>query len=97
MKKYIVTATFEWEESLMALIPEHRAVIDALIKAGSIESYAVSMEVQTTWITMNAENKADVHRMLRRSPLHAHWTSIEVSELMIWDGLTFRLPALVMN
>lgn len=96
MKKYIVIATFQWDDSLMEHIPGHRTVINSLIEARSIESYAVSMEVETAWITVIAKDKADVHRMLRASPLYTHW-NMEVAELMIWDGQTFRLPALVMN
>ena len=96
MKKYIVIATFDWNDSLMAHIPAHRAVVNSLIEKGAIESYVVSMEVQTTWITMIAKSKAAVHKMLKPSPLCEHF-SIEVAELMIWDGQPFRLPALVMN
>ncbi len=96
MKKYLVTATFDWTDSLMAHIPGHRAVVNALIEKGAIESYAVSMEVETAWITMIAKSKADVRRMLEDSPLYPH-LELEVAELMIWDGQTFRLPALVMN
>lgn len=96
MKKYIVIAAFDWNDSLMQHIPGHRAVVDALIEKGSIESYVVSMEVQTAWITVIAKTKAAVRKMLEPSPLYKHFT-MEIAELMIWDGQPFRLPALVMN
>jgi hypothetical protein len=96
MKKYMVVATFEWHDELMQHIPGHRKVIDRLIEKGTIESYTVSMEAQTAWITIIAKDKSAVHRMLRPSPLYAHLT-LEIAELMWWDGKPFRLPALVMN
>jgi hypothetical protein len=96
MKKYLATITFEWNEAAMQLIPDHRAYINDLIDEGQIEHYAVSMEVQTIWVTLNAENKIAARRMLNKSPFHKFW-KVQLHELMIWDGQNYRLPVVQLN
>lgn len=96
MKKYLAIAKFQWTDEMMALIPKHREHINALIEELVIDHYAVSMELQTVWITMNGKNKAAIRKLLSPSPLVKHWT-IEVSELMVWDGQNYRLPAVQLN
>jgi len=96
MKKYMISATFEWHDGLMELIPEHRALINKLIEKGVMESYAVSMEAGTAWIVMLAKSKAHARKMLEASPLTGHM-ELDIAELMFWDGRAVRLPALVMN
>src|SRR5438046_8258071 len=92
MKKYLVTATFDWNEEMMELIQEHRKHINALIDEQVIEHYVVSMEIQTVWITLNAKNKREAKSLLSPSPFYKHW-KVVVTELMVWDGQNYRLPA----
>ena len=47
------------DDQFMALVPPHRTYINYLINKNIIDSYAVSMESQTVWITMNAETKLE--------------------------------------
>jgi hypothetical protein len=96
MNKYLVTIRFEWNEDTMAIISEHRSYINELIEQQVIEHYAVSMETQRLWITLNAEDKSAVRRTLSRSPFYAYWT-LEVNELVIWDGQNYRLPVVQWN
>ena len=96
MKKYLVTIEFRWNEETMALIPDHRKYINALIEQQIIEQYAVSMEVQTIWITINAKTKSEVKKILSKSPFYKYWV-LEVNELMIWDGQNYRLPVVQLN
>jgi hypothetical protein len=96
MKKYLITATFEWSEEMMQLIPEHRRHINALIDEQVIEHYVVSMEIQTAWITINAKTKREAKHHLSPSPLYKHW-KMKVNELMVWDGQSYRLPAVQLN
>ena len=81
------------DEEFMKLIPAHRTYINFLINKNTIDSYAVSMESQTVWITINAEDKAGVDEYLSHSPLFKFWI-YEVDELFVLDGLTYRLPHL---
>jgi hypothetical protein len=96
MNKYLVTIHFEWNEETMRIIPGHRAYINELIEQQVLEHYAVSMETQSLWITINAESKTEVRKLLSSSPFFPFWT-LEISELIIWDGQNYRLPVMQLN
>lgn len=96
MKKYLVIAKFEWNEEMVQLISAHRHHINALIDELVIDHYIVSMELQTAWITINAKNKPEIRKLLSPSPFYKKW-KIEISELMVWDGQNYRLPAVQLN
>jgi hypothetical protein len=96
MNKYIATILFEWTDEMNALLKEHSTFINELIEEHVLEHYAVSMEVQTAWATINADSKEDVKEILSVSPLYQYWT-LDIRELIVWDGLSYRLPALQLN
>jgi len=96
MKTYQVTIQFEWNEEFAALIPSHRTYINMLINKNIIDQYVVSMESQRVWITLNAESKAEVKKILKKSPLFQYWT-YEIDELFVLDGQLYRLPAVQLN
>ena len=96
MKTYQVTISFEWNDEFAALIPSHRTYINMLINKTIIDQYVVSMESQKVWITLNAENKAEVKKILKKSPLYPYWT-FEIDELFVLDGQLYRLPAVQLN
>lgn len=78
-------------DDFMDLIPLHRTYINFLINKGIIEHYAVSMESQHAWITLNAKNKKEVIKIIEKSPLAHSWT-FDIHELFVLDGLHYRLP-----
>jgi hypothetical protein len=80
----------------MQIIPGHRDYINSLIDEQVIEHYAVSMEVQTVWITINAKNKQEVKKLLSKTPFHIYW-KLDIRELIIWDGQNYRLPVVQLN
>ena len=96
MKKFLVQIVFEWNESIMEIIPEHRKYINTLIEAQILEHYAVSMESLSLWITINATDKYEVEKLLKGSPFYKFWT-YEINELMLWDGQNYRLPVVQLN
>jgi len=96
MKKFQAIIHFEMDETFMSVVPPHRTYINNLINKNIIDSYAVSMETQTVWITMNAETKTEVDAYLVKSPLYKYWT-YSIEELFVYDGQIFRLPTLQMN
>ena len=75
----------------MDLVPSHRTYINHLINKGVIDHYAVSMGTQRSWITLNANDKAEVEKLLQKSPLFKFWT-FEIDELFVLDGQHYRLP-----
>lgn len=96
LKRFIVTINFFMDEHFMNLVPPHRTYINYLINKGIIDSYAVSMESYRSWIMLICENKDEVRKYLKKSPLFKYWT-FEIDELFIYDGQNYRLPALQMN
>lgn len=91
MLKFHVTIKFEMSDEFMELVPPHRTYINFLINKGTIEHYAVSMETQRSWITLNATNKKEIEKLLKKSPLFKFWT-FEIDELFVIDGQHYRLP-----
>ncbi len=96
MKKFQAIIRFTMDDQFMTLVPPHRTYINFLLNKGIIDSYAVSMESQTCWITLNTEDKADADRYLSKSPLYKYWT-YEIEELFLYDSQQYRLPALQFN
>ena len=84
------------DEEFMTLVPTHRTYINYLLNKGIIDSYAVSMEVQKSWITMNATDKKQVIDYLDKSPLSKYW-EYEIVELFVYDSQSTRLPAVQLN
>jgi hypothetical protein len=97
MKKFQVTIRFTMDDAFMPLIPPHRVYINSLIEKGIIDQYLVSMETQRLWITVSAENKKEVGRLLNKSPLKRYWDPVEIDELYVVDGQHYRLPAVQLN
>ena len=96
MPKFQVTIRFEMSDEFSELVPPHRTYINYLINQNIIENYAVSMETQRVWITIHADNKKEVARLLKKSPLCKFWT-YEIDELFVLDGQHYRLPAVQLN
>ena len=96
MNKYLVTAQYEWNEEAMAVIEQHRNYINSLIDEQVIEYYAVSMEIQTVWIAINAKTKTEVRKILSKTPFKKFW-KFDIHELIIWDGQNYRLPVVQLN
>ena len=96
MKKYQVTIRFEMDDEFMELVPPHRTYINYLINKEIIDQYAVSMETQRVWITLNAKYRNEIEKILEKSPLFKYWT-FEIDELFVLDGQHYRLPAVQPN
>ena len=96
MKKYQVTIKFVMDDEFMELVPTHRTYINYLINKETIDQYAVSMETQRVWITLNAKGRNEIERLLEKSPLFKYWR-FEIDELFVLDGQHYRLPAVQPN
>ncbi|OYW74867.1 MAG: hypothetical protein B7Z27_08990, partial [Sphingobacteriia bacterium 32-37-4] len=95
-KKFQAIIHFKMDDQFMTLVPAHRTYINFLMNKGIIDSYAVSMESQTCWITMNTETKEAADQYLVKTPLYKFWT-YTIEELFVYDSQHYRLPALQLN
>ena len=96
MKKFQAIIKFQMDDDFMSLVPPHRTYVNFLLNKGIIDSYAVSMESKTCWITLNTESKEEADQLLVKSPLYKYWT-YEIEELFVYDSQHYRLPALQFN
>ena len=96
INKYQVTLRFEIDDEFMGFVPAHRLYINSLIEKNIIDIYTVSMESQRAWVVINAGNKKQVEKYLSKSPLFKYWI-IEIDELFLYDGQSYRLPAVQLN
>ena len=96
LNKYQVTIHFEMDDDFMSFVPPHRVYMNSLIEKNIIDYYTVSMETQRSWMVFNAANKNEVEHYLSKSPLYKYWT-VEIDELFVYDGQSYRLPAVQLN
>lgn len=96
MKKYQAVIRFEMDDEFMQLVTPHRTYINYLIKKNIIDSYVVSMESQTIWITINSDDKIEVDQYITKSPLYKYF-NYNIEELFVYDGQLYRLPAVQLN
>jgi len=96
MKKFQAIIKFFMDEQFLPLVPAHRVYINYLINKGTIDSYAVSMESQTCWVTLNTNSKEEADAVIAKSPLYKYWT-YEIEELFVYDSREYRLPAVQLN
>ena len=96
MKKFQAIISFEMDEDFMSFVPPHRTYINYLLNKGIIDSYAVSMETQQSWVTLNANTKQEAKEILEKSPLNKYW-SYDIVELFVYDSQSTRLPAVQLN
>jgi muconolactone delta-isomerase len=54
------------------------------------------MESQQVWITLKADDKKEIEKLLSDSPLFKYFT-FTIDELYVLDGQNYRLPALQFN
>ena len=84
------------DNDFMSYVPSHRTYVNYLINKGIIDSYAVSMESQTIWITINTESKEEADKYISKSPLYKYWTYV-IEDLLVYDSQYYRLPSLQLN
>ena len=96
LNKYQVTVQFYMDDAFMTFVPPHRVYINSLIVKNILDYYTVSMESQKSWMVFNAASKIEVEKYLSKSPLYKYWT-IEIDELFVYDGQSYRLPAVQLN
>jgi len=99
MAKLVVTLHLPgvFTEDFIALIPRHRAFINQLIEDYVVEAYAISADRTQGWVTMNGQSLEAVRVVVQKFPLYSFFTSVEISELFIFDSAYSRFPRISLN
>lgn len=99
MAKFVVTLHLPvaFTEEFVALIPRHRAFINQLIEDCVVETYAISADRTRGWVTMNGQNVETISVVVQKFPLYRFFTTVEISELFIFDSAYSRFPRISLN
>ncbi len=83
-------------EELILKIPEQRAVVNRLLEAGKLQSYALSMERDRLWCVVNAEDELEVMQIIGEFPL-IDFMQATITELMFNNAIVMRVPSFSLN
>lgn len=91
-----ITLPSMFNQRFTALIPEQRRVVNKLLAAQVILSYALDMERQNLWITIQAKNQLQVMDILSTFPIIKE-VQVDVFELAFFDTSPAGIHELIMN
>ena len=79
-----------------ALIPLQRDRVNQLMESRVILNYALDIERNNIWVTMQAKNQEEIMDVLATFPIIKDVT-VEIYELAFFDSAPIGLPELIMN
>ncbi|MCS6809295.1 MAG: hypothetical protein RML40_10105 [Bacteroidota bacterium] len=102
MKSYMVTVALgDFTEDFLSRIPLQRVQMSVLMQSNRLVTYALSMDRQTLWMIINAENEREIESIVTAMPLHKYMHIEEIRELMVHERAVPRqsipLPAFSLN
>ncbi len=86
-----------FDDEFLALIPQHRGIINQLLADYIIETYAISADRNRGWITINGDNEAAVLEIVKQFPLYTYFQEVEIDELFLFDSAATRFPRISLN
>ncbi|TGE16401.1 hypothetical protein [Hymenobacter elongatus] len=99
MAKFVVTLRFpdSFDAEFIALIPEHRSLINQLIESNVVEAYAISANRTRGWVTMNGSSEEVIRNTVEQFPLYPFLLQVEIDELFVFDSTASRFPRISLN
>ncbi len=91
-----ITLPNMFNQQFTALIPEQRRVVNKLLAAQVILSYALDMERQNLWITIQAKNQLQVMDVLSTFPIIKE-VKVDIFELAFFDTVPASMHEFIMN
>jgi hypothetical protein len=91
-----ITLPSMFNQKFIALIPEQRRVVNELLADQIIMSYALDMERQNLWITIQAKNQLQVMDVLSTFPIIKE-VKVDIFELAFFDSAPTGIHELIMN
>lgn len=79
-----------------ALIPMQRDRVNQLMESRVIINYALDMDRNNVWVTMQAKSQEEVMDILATFPIIKD-VKVEIYELAFFDSAPVGLPELIMN
>lgn len=80
----------------ISLIPLQRKVVDDMMNAGKIVSYALSIDRTHLWIVMEGKNEQQILDLLAQFPL-IRYMKPQIYELAFYDSIHSGFPQLSLN
>jgi uncharacterized protein YciI len=87
----------ELTNSIMAVIPIHRAHINKLSAEGRVLSYSVSAARSMIWCVVNAEDEQEAMEMILSFPMYPHFTDITCHPLLFHNTIPAFMPGISLN
>jgi muconolactone delta-isomerase len=86
-----------FSEDFMAIIPQHRTLINKLLAEHVIEAYAISASRSRGWAIITGDDEEAVRAIVEQFPLYHYLRNIEIDELFIFDSAASRFPHISLN
>ncbi len=87
----------EFDESLFAMIPVHRALINKLFAEGRILSYSVADNRSMVWCVVSADDEQDAMELVLTFPLYQYFTEVTCHPLMFHNTQPATMPDISLN
>jgi homogentisate 1,2-dioxygenase len=87
----------EFDESLFAVIPVHRALINKLFSEGRILSYSVADNRSMIWCVINAEDEQEAMELVLKFPLYQFFTDVSCHPLLFHNNQPAMMPTISLN
>jgi len=81
---------------LIALIPEQRRKVDALLEEQKLLSYSLAADRSKVWAVVAARDLLEVRALLARLPIH-RFTKPTITELAFYHAPRYVFPAISLN
>jgi len=86
-----------FSEDFLAIIPQHRLIINQLLSEHIIETYAISANRGRGWVVINGDDEEAVRAIVAQFPLFPYLEVMAVDELFIFDSAASRFPHISLN
>jgi len=83
MVEFELPAVFD--EDFIALVPEQRRVVNEMLIAGQLQSYALALDRSKLWAVMMADSELEVLEMIAGMPL-CEYMKPYISELFFYNA-----------
>lgn len=87
----------ELTDSIIAVIPIHRAHINKLSAQGRVLSYSVSAGRNMVWCVINAEDEQEAMELVLSFPLYPHFTEVVCNPLLFHNTIPASVPGISLN